>query len=217
MKTIVKLSVPEMVGFLKTIGKESTFVAMDTCTLLVPGEKLRKGCPFGIVTKRAKVQGALNWDYARKMRKAQAEALGVAVEEVPEYQRKETWHTALLDENGKATVLRVNKRTPNNGEFYLFYNHIKTGETTYTAESGKVIQYEQLEPYFYGKGEELVPVRCIKLSNVTELRACGIVVKGSVPLTGSMVPVAHFDTEEQAEAAMRDAFQWTGGKPDFAQ
>jgi hypothetical protein len=216
MKTIVKLSVPEMVGFLKTIGKESMFIAMDTCTVLIPGEKIRKGNPFGIVTKQAKVQGALNWDYARKMRKAQAEAAGVPVEEVPEYQRKEVWHTALLDENGNATVLRVNKRTPNNGEFYLFYNHIHTGETVFTAIDGKVIAYKDLEPYFYGKGEELVPVRCIKLSNVRELRACGIVVKG-VPVTGSMAPVAHFDTEEQAEEAMKNAFQWTSGNPDFAQ
>jgi hypothetical protein len=217
MKTIVKLTVPEMVGFLKTITTESMFVAMDTVTLLVPGKKLVKDCPFGTVTKTATVQGALNWDYAKKMRKAQAEEAGVPIDQVPEYERKAVWHTPLCREDGKATALRVNKKTPDNGKFYLFYNHIKTTNTVYTDASGKVIEYEALKPYFKEAEEALVPVRCVTLENVRQLRACGLVIKGDLPASGSMtIPVAHFDNAEQAEEAMKDAFQWTGGKPEFA-
>jgi hypothetical protein len=182
MKTTVKLTVPEMVGFLKTIGTASMFISMDTVTTIKRGKGLKVGCPFGDVTKLAVRTGWLNIKYNDAVKRRIAAKLGVQPSEV-EYENGETWHTALMTEDNppKATPVRVNK-AKDDGKFYVFYFHRKTKEARYVAANGDTISYEQLKPYFYAKGEQpdfKPAVRCVTLNNVRMLKARGMIVKGA--------------------------------------
>ena len=180
MRTTVKLSVPEMVGFIKTIGTRSMFVSLDTATVLEPGKKIKKSCPYGAVTKQATVTGWLNINYNEAVHRRIAAKLGLSVVETPKYENGVTWFKHVMTEDGKATPVVVHA-TKDNGKFYLFYFHRKTTEAKYFGASGEPITYEQLKPHFYATGSnEFKPeVRCIELANVKCLRARGLIAKAS--------------------------------------
>lgn len=172
MKTTLKMSVPAIVEFLKSVGTSSQFVSMETVTT----PKLKKTCPFVGVVKKAIVNGWINIDYKAAVERKVAKAMGVPASDV-EYVPGETWHTAVMVD-GKASPVRVNK-TKDDGKFYMFYFHRKTKEAGYFDAAGKEIAYEDLKEHFYARSDsEYKPaVRCVTLNNLKSLKARGLVIK----------------------------------------
>lgn len=187
MQTTVKLTVPEIVGFLKTIGLQSMFLSMETATTFKlnkfnrpkEGEE-KKPCPFGKVTKFAARLGWLNIDYKAAVERRISKATGIPAKQI-DYELGEVWHKHLLTEDGKATPVLVNKETPEDGKFYIFYFHRKTTAARYVAENGEPVTYEQMRPWLPAPSKDnpnKPPVRSITLNNVRVLKARGLIVKG---------------------------------------
>jgi hypothetical protein len=174
-KTIVEIgSHLEMVGFLKTNGTQCRFVSMVSET----EPKLRAGCPFKGVKKVSRKRGMINANYNTSVRRRIAERLGVKLSEV-EYENGEVWYTHLTTVDGKALPLCVNKKTPDNGEFYLQY-YPTASENVYQMPNGDTVDETVLEPYFYKRNErdDFKPVVIsIKVSNIKELRASGVIMQ----------------------------------------
>ena len=187
--TTVKLTVPEIVGFLKTVGPSCMFLSMETATTF----KLNKyetgkgksgggkANPFGKVTKVASRLGWLNLDYKRAVESRIAKQLGVPAKEV-EYTLGEVWHTHICDENGKPSPVLVNKETPEDGKFYIYYTHRKTASAKYIAENGETVTYEQLKPFLPPPRDDNPNkpiVRSIMLNNIRVLKARGLIARGA--------------------------------------
>ena len=172
-----------MVGFLKTIGTQSMFISMVTATVLKLNKKDRvTGTPnlYGQVTKHATRTGWLNIKYNDAVRRKIAAKLGVDVSEV-QYEAGETWHKAILTEDGKATPVRVNA-TKEDCKFYVFYFHRKTKNTRYVAANGDTLTHEQLKPFFPASGDtpDFKPaVRSVTLNNVKMLKARGMILRSA--------------------------------------
>lgn len=181
MATTIKLkNVDQMVGHLLTLGTACTFVSCVTAT---PQKKaLRADCPYRDVIKLAKRTGWLNMDYNRAVRRRIANRLEVSIKDV-EYTNGESWHTHMLTGEGKATPVCVNKRTPDNGKYYLFLTQGKVSRTKYVMPNGEEVSYDLLKPWFYTRAQDdLKPeVRCVTLNNVSELRVRGLIVR--TPIT----------------------------------
>jgi len=174
-KTIVKIeSHLEMVGFIKTNGTQCRFVSMVSET----EPKLRAGCPFKGVRKVSRKRGMINANYNTAVRKRIAERLGVELKEV-EYENGQVWYKHLQTVDNKTLPLVVNKNTPDNGEYYLQY-YPTAAENVYQMPNGDPVEESQLEPYFYKRTERdnFKPVViAIKVSNIKELRASGVIMQ----------------------------------------
>lgn len=176
-----------MVGFIKSNGTECRFVAMVSKT---PVTKIKVGNPFGQVIKGGKVQGEcqlfkvsrkiglVNANYNTSVRNRIAVKLGVKVSDV-EYENGEVWYEHLKTVDGKALPLVVNKKTPDNGEFYLqYYPHKSTN--AYVNAKGETIADATVNPWLYAETEraEFKPaVIAIKISNIKELKASGVIMQ----------------------------------------
>jgi len=174
-KTIVSIqSHLEMVGFIKSNGTQCRFVSMVSET----EPKLKKSCPFVGVKKISRKRGMINANYNTAVRKRIAERLGVDFKEV-EYQNGDVWYMHLNTTDGKALPLCVNKKTPDNGEYYLQF-YPTHSEDVYQLPNGEIVQESQLEPYFYARSarSEFKPVVIsLKVSNIKELRASGVIMQ----------------------------------------
>lgn len=164
----------EMVGFIKSNGTQCRFVSMVSET----EPKLKKSCPFVGVKKISRKRGMINANYNTAVRKRIAERLGVEIKEV-EYENGEVWYMHMKTVDDKALPLVVNKRTPDNGEYYLQF-YPTHSENVYQLPNGEIVQEAQLEQYFYTRSEraEFKPtVISIKVSNIKELRASGVIMQ----------------------------------------
>lgn len=174
-KTIVQIQNHlEMVGFIKSNGTQCRFVSMVTET---PVKNIRAACPFKGVIKIARKRGMINVNYVASVERRIAERFGVNEKEV-EYKPGEVWYQHMTTVDGKTLPLVVNKKTPDNGEYYLQY-FPTASEDVYRMPNGEPIMKEQLEPYFYAsKREEFKPtVISIKVGNIKELRASGVIMQ----------------------------------------
>jgi len=174
-KTIVQIqSHLEMVGFIKSNGTQCRFVSMLSDT---PVKNIRAGCPFKGVRKISRKHGMINANYNTAVRKRIAEKLGVAISEV-EYENGEVWYKHLQTVDGRSLPLVVNKNTPDNGEFYLQY-YPDTAESVYVMPNGDTVQERELEPWFYKTEKRSFKpvVISIKVSNIKELRASGVIMQ----------------------------------------
>ena len=185
MQTTVKLTVPEIVGFLKTIGLQSMFLSMETATTFKLNKFDRTAdkhpCPWAKVTKLATRTGWLNIDYKKAVERRLSKATGIPATQI-DYTLGEVWFKHLLTEDGKKTPVVVNKTTPENGKFYIFYFHRKTTSARYVGPNGEPVTYEQMRPWLpapRADNEYKPAVRDILLNNVKTLKARGLIVKGS--------------------------------------
>jgi len=185
MKTTVKLGVPEIVGFLQTIGLQSMFLSMETATEFKlnkfdRGETgVKRPNPFGKVTKLATRTGWLNIDYKKAVERRLSSATGIPAKQI-DYELGEVWFKHLLTEDGKKTPVVVNK-TKEDGKFYIFYFHRKTTAARYVAANGEPLTWEQMKPWMAPPRPDnpnKPAVRDILLNNVRVLKARGLIVKG---------------------------------------
>ena len=163
------------------------FLSMETATTFKlnkfdRGETgVKRPNPFGKVTKLAARLGWLNIDYKAAVERRISKATGIPAKQI-DYELGEVWHKHLLTEDGKATPVLVNKETPEDGKFYIFYFHRKTKAARYVAENGEPVTYEQMKPWMPPPSKDnpnQPPVRSIALNNVRVLKARGLVVKSS--------------------------------------
>ena len=174
-KTIVKISSElEMLGFIKTNGTQCRFVSMVTET---PVKNIKAACPFKGVIKTSRKRGMINVNFSASVGRKLAASLGLPEKDI-EYIPGETWYQHLTTVDGKSLPVVVNKKTPDNGEYYLQY-FPTSSENVYHMPNGEPVQESQLEPYFYAKAKsEFKPiVISIKLSNIKELRASGVIMQ----------------------------------------
>jgi len=174
-KTIVQINdALEMVGFIKSNGTQCRFVSMVSET---PVKNISAACPFKGVIKISRKRGMINVNYVNSVAKRIAEKVGVPVGEV-EYEAGNVWYKHLQTVDGKSLPLVVNKKTPDNGEFYLQF--FPTGsDNVYQMPNGDTITKEQLTPYFYKDNRpDFKPcVISIKVSNIKELCASGVIMQ----------------------------------------
>ena len=190
VKDIVRMTHEmEMVGFLKTNGRSSRFVSLLTRTPVV---KIRAGNPFHQISKGAVVGepklfkvscklGLINANYNASVRRRVAEAMGVKPEEV-EYENGPVWFHHLSDGSG-GTVPCLGEKTeePNKGKIYLLYFPHKS-ENSYVNDQGEPVADAVVKPWLYKESArpDFKPsFITLKLENVLEMRASGLVIQTS--------------------------------------
>ena len=183
----IKLDVQQMVGFLMGLDGASMFLSMETATPFklnkfsrAANKADKKPCPWSSVTKLAARLGWLNIDYKAAVERRISKTTGIPAKHI-DYELGEVWHKHLLTEEGKPTPVLVNKETPENGKFYIFYFHRKTTAARYVGPNGEPITYEQMKlwlPAPSADNPNKPPVRSITLNNVRVLKARGLIVKG---------------------------------------
>jgi hypothetical protein len=176
----------EMLGFLKTNGTACRFVAILTKTPVV---KMRVGNPWHKVSK-GKVQGEcnlfkvskkigiINANYCASVERRLAEKLGVAKSEV-EYVAGEVWYQHLTDGDGKTLPVVEHKDETKRGEYYLQYFPLKS-VNAYCNGAGEPVSETEVEKWAYAESErpDFKPcVIAVKLSNVHQLKASGVVIE----------------------------------------
>jgi len=176
----------EMLGFLKTNGTACRFVAIVTKTPVV---KIKVGNPWHVV-KSGKVQGEcnlfkvsrkigiINANYCASVERRIAEKLGVSKSEV-EYVPGEVWYEHLTTADGKALpVVQHKDETKRNG--YLLQYYPQKSENAYVNGKGEPVSENEVAKWAYAESErsEFKPsVIAVKLSNVHQLKASGIVIE----------------------------------------
>lgn len=176
-KTIVTIdSELEMLGFLKANGTSCRFVSM---LLVTPVKNIKAGCPYKGVMKYSRKNGLINRNYNTACRNGIAEVLGVDAKSV-EYTNGESWMKHLETADGKALPVCVNKKTPDDGKYYLQYFPMSS-ENVYQMPDGTPVSYEDLKQWFYERNESSFKPLTIAplLSNIKELRASGVIMQTS--------------------------------------
>ena len=168
----------EMVGFLKTNGTESRFVAMTSKTPVV---KIKVGNPWGAgksktgLFKVSRKIGIINANYNTSVRKAISEKLGVPLSDV-EYESGAVWYSHIKTADGKNLPLVQHKEKT--GEYYIqYYPHRSTN--VYVNEAGEIVPDAMVKPYLYAETEraDYKPnVIVVNLTNVKQLKASGVIV-----------------------------------------
>ena len=172
----------EMLGFIKTNGTSCRFVSIVTKTPVV---KIRANNPWNAGAKTqsglfkvSKKIGIINANYNASVQRRIAEKLGVAPSEV-EYVAGETWYQHLTTADGKSLPVVQHKDEAKRGEFYLqFYPQKSTN--AYVNDAGEPVSDEMVKPWLYKESErpDFKPaVIAVKLSNVHQLKASGIVIE----------------------------------------
>lgn len=174
-KTIVQIeSELEMLGFLKSNGTSCRFVSMTTQTVV---KNIRKGCPFKGVIKISRKRGMINVNYNAAVCRNVAAKLGVEVKSV-EYENGEVWYEHLQTVDKHSLPVVVNKKSPNNGKFYLQY--FPTDSTNvYRMPDGRMVDEEDLKPWFYTdhRPDFKPTVISIELANIKKLCASGVIMQ----------------------------------------
>lgn len=174
-KTIVKIvDHLKMVGFIQANGTQCRFVSLLSET---PVKNIKAACPFKGVIKVSRKYGMVNINYVESVQRKITSKLGLEPGTF-EYQAGETWYKHLTTEDGKSFPIVVNKKTPDNGEFYLQFFPTKS-TNAYHMPDGTPVSEDQLKPYFYKREDNVFKptVICIKVSNIKELRASGIILQ----------------------------------------
>jgi hypothetical protein len=176
----------EMLGFLKSNGTNCQFVAILTKTPVV---KMRVGNPWHVI-KSGKVVGTpnlfkvsrkigiINANYNASVQRRIAEKLGVAKSEV-EYVAGETWYQHLTTADGKSLPVVQHKDEAKRGEYYLQYFPQKS-TNAFVNGAGEPVSETEVEKWAYAESErpDFKPaVIAVKLSNVHQLKASGIVIE----------------------------------------
>lgn len=164
----------EMVGFIKSNGTQCRFVSMVTET---PVKNIKAACPFKGVIKIARRRGMINVNYVASVERRISERMGVKPSEV-EYTPGNVWSTHLTTVDGKTLPLLVNKKTPENGEYYLQF-FTTSSDNVYRMPNGEPVLESQLKPWFYERNCDSFkpPVISVNVSNIKELRASGVVMQ----------------------------------------
>lgn len=98
-----------------------------------------------IVTNKAK-RNIIEQRAAANLPPLAPEQLDAAAAAVPDF--GDSWHTAILDENGKPTCLSINKNNPNNGKVYIRFIFKAKGEAEYVFEAdGATEPSENVYPF----------------------------------------------------------------------
>lgn len=174
-KTIVQItSELEMLGFLKANGTQCRFVSIVTDT---PVKNISASCPFSGVRKISRKIGMINVDYVASVEKRIADKLGLP-KGIVDYKPGKVWYTHLQTVDGRHLPVVVNKKNPNNGEYYLQY-FPRSATSVYQLPDGTPIDEKQLEPWFYERkqSEFKPPVISVSLSNIKRLAASGVVME----------------------------------------
>jgi len=176
----------EMLGFLKANGTACRFVAILTKTPVV---KIKKGNPWHVI-KNGKVQGEcnlfkvsrkigiINANYCASVERRLAEKLGVAKSEV-EYVPGEVWYQHLTDGNGKNLPVVEHKDETKRIGCYLQYYPQKS-VNAFVNGAGEPVNETEVEKWAYAESErpDFKPaVIAVKLSNVHQLKASGIIIE----------------------------------------
>lgn len=176
----------EMLGFLKTNGTACRFVSILTKTPVVkikvgnPWHKVSKGKVVGPCNlfKVSRKLGIINANYCASVERRIAEKLGVPAKEV-EYVAGEVWYQHLTDGNGKNLPVVEHKDETKRGEFYLQYFPQKS-ENAFVNGAGEPVSETEVAKWAYAESErpDFKPtVIAVKLSNVHQLKASGIVLE----------------------------------------
>ena len=181
-KNVVEMTdVLEMVGFIKTNGTQSRFVAMTSKTPVV---KIKTGNPWkaGSKTKAGlfKVSrkiGIINANFNTSVRNRIAEKIGVKLSEV-EYENGEVWYQHLTTADGKPLPLVQHKNEAKKADFYLqYFPHKSTN--SYVNEAGEIVPDDVVKPWLYAESErpDFKPaVIVVNLANVKQLKASGVII-----------------------------------------
>jgi hypothetical protein len=173
---VVKMqSTLEMLGFLKTNGTACRFVAIVSKTPVV---KIKTNNPFGELFKVSTKIGIINADYNKSVRTRIADTLGVKLSEV-EYENGKVWYEHLQTSDGKNLPLVQHKNESKRDGYYIQYYPHKSSYV-YTNSQGEVIPTETVKPYLYAETERAPykpNVIVIKLANVCQLKASGVVIE----------------------------------------
>lgn len=164
----------EMVGFIKSNGTQCRFCSLISDTPVV---KIRKGNPFPGLRKVSRKNGLINANFNTSVRKRIADTLGVELKEV-EYVNGGTWYQHILTPDQKPLPLVVNKKTPDNGKYYVQF-FPRSSSSKYVTPDGQVIPDEQVNPWLYTEKERPAFKPCvisIDLTNVRQFKASGVIV-----------------------------------------
>jgi hypothetical protein len=182
-QTVVNMmSELEMLGFLKTNGTQSRFVAIVTKTPVV---KIKAKNPWGAgksktgLYKVSRKLGIINANYNTSVRNRIAEKLGVQLAEV-EYENGEVWYEHLKTADGKnLPVVQHKDEAKRDGQYYLqYYPHKSTN--AYVNEAGEPEADAVVEPWLYKESErpDYKPtVIAVNLRNVKQLKASGVIIE----------------------------------------
>ena len=164
----------EIVGFVKSNGTQCRFVSILTETKVT---NIRKGCPYDGVLKISKKRGLVNIDYVESVRRKFAASIDEPLKNI-EYAAGETWYKHLTTNDGNSLPIVVNKKTPDNGEFYLQY-FPTSSKSVYKMPNGEPVTEEALAPYFYKstKVEYKPIVISVNVKNIKRLSASGVVMQ----------------------------------------
>jgi len=124
--------------------------------------------PFAMpVMKFNNINGMVNFHYDNNV-KAQLEREGKSIES---FNQGESWHEAVLDDEGRLTPFCKHKRT---GEYYLRFRRLTTiGEPFYVDNQGNTLTKEQIQDFIpvknsYGNQgtEKKIEIMVIKFENI---------------------------------------------------
>jgi hypothetical protein len=176
-----------MLGFIKTNGTSCRFVSMVTETVL----DLPKSNPFHGIIKTSKRKALINKNYCAAVERNIAAKFGLQANEVG-YIPKPTWYMHLETIEGKPLPVVVNKKTPDSGEYYLQFFPMSKAESTFHMPDGTQVAEETVYATMAKREQnEYKPiVNVVKLSNIKELRASGVIMQA--------------DDYADAEAALND-------------
>ena len=124
--------------------------------------------PFALpVMKFNHINGMVNFHYDKNV-KAQLEREGKTIES---FKQGESWHEAVLDDEGRLTPFCKHKKT---GEYYLRFRRLATiGEPFYVDNRGNTLTEEQVQDFIPVKNsyenqgtEKKIEIMIIKLENI---------------------------------------------------
>jgi len=174
-KNVIQIDSPiEMVGFIKSNGTACRFVSILTETIVT---NIRKGCPYEGVIKISKKCGLVNVDYVESVKRKFAASLDEPVKNI-DYTAGEIWYKHLTTIDGKSLPIVVNKKTPDNGEFYLQY-FPTSAKSVYQMPNGEPVSEENLKPYFFksNKVGYKPVVISVNVKNIKRLSASGVIMQ----------------------------------------
>lgn len=139
--------------------------------------KTYSSCPFKNVHKKEEILGLVNFYYnegvLRRLRKETGK-------KNVDFKRGTSWHTAILDKQGKLTPFCSHKKT---GEVYIRLMHLKTVACQYFAgpkriDTDDVLCYTYPHHDYPNQGlQNPLVFLTIKLSNIKELKVDGKIYK----------------------------------------
>ncbi len=139
---VTKLSEAELVAKLS----DQRGATILTFTAKTDARLKKTGNPYGQVYKIARVNGLVNFHYDNGVLR-RLEKEGKSPED---FRKGDSWHVAVLTDDGKLTPFSVHPKT---GEFYIRFLHVATLQTIYVTEDGKELTADEVAPFLPKKSE----------------------------------------------------------------